>query len=61
MAESPVYKWPQPDQNTSPPDVQAWLKQGLDAADATVSTRILSGPVASVPPTLEPGQLYAGW
>ena len=61
MAESPVYKWPQPDQTTSPPDVQAWLKQGLDAADATVSTRILSGPVANVPASLEPNQCYMGY
>jgi len=53
--------WPLPDQSTSPPDVAAWLEQSLGAADADLGSLILYGPVAEVPATLEPGQMYAGW
>jgi hypothetical protein len=60
MAESPTYTWPLPDGTTSPPDVAGWLAQLGNAADATVSTRILYGPVGSQP-TLEDGQLFAGY
>lgn len=61
MAESPTYQWPLPEQETAPPDVVGWLGQLANAADGTVSTRILYGPQASVPATLEPGQLYCGY
>ena len=60
MAETPTYDWPLPDGTTSPPDVAAWLAQLGNAADGTVSTRILSGPVGSQP-TLEVGQLFCGY
>jgi hypothetical protein len=56
--------WPLPEQTTNPPDVVHWLTQGLGAADTDVTKvnqRILYGPVASLPATLLPGQMYLGW
>jgi len=60
MADTTKYKWPLPDGTTSPPDVAAWLAQLGNAADGTVSTRILYGPVGGQP-TLEDGQLFCGY
>ena len=61
MADSPTYGWPLPEQETAPPDVVGWLGQLANAADGTVSTRILYGPVGSQPANLEPGQCYMGY
>lgn len=57
MAETTRKKFPLPEQSTSPPDVVKWVTDGLQAVDDSV----LSGPAASLPATLKPGQQYLGW
>jgi hypothetical protein len=60
-------RYPLPAQSTSPPDVVRWLTDGLQSVDDHLTTadrpigHILSGPVASLPAALAPGQIYAGW
>jgi hypothetical protein len=62
------HAWPLPEQSTNPPDVVAWLSQGLNAADAdlteevaAVNARIQYGPVANVPASLPDGTLWLGY
>lgn len=47
-----------------PRDLQALadaVQAALDAKTAEIDATILYGPVADLPATLLPGQLYAGW
>jgi len=57
MAETTGREWPLPDQTTSPPDVPGWLRNLGQAVDDS----FLWGPIAELPATLAPGQVYFGW
>ena len=61
MATTANYGWTTPEQSTAPPDVAGWFQSLAAEADGTVGTRILYGPVANAPGTLEPGQIYCGY